>query len=317
MSKNTKTSAQHRTLSESDFDPNADSSASDADATYSGIELDLGTAHLMAPTGGPPSPHAAAEAADGGATLVLPSSPPSNTIDLQARRAQAKGMVDRQTGTELRPIQAPLGFDPMATARASSGESSLRESEILKIAQNRIEELEREIDRLRRESERMASAGDALRRRADELSARSESLEAQTRETTKARDEEEKIFRTQLASKERETSEQRAKIEELENRLDFNFKKIRVRERELEHRLEIMKIESATLASAKDKALLDLRRQVDQLSHDAEHAKARSQEMYSQFREKQETVRRVVRALRIALTMLEGEDESGGSNKQG
>ena len=71
-----------------------------------------------------------------------------------------------------------------------------------------------------------------------------------------------------------------------------------------------MKMESTTLISTKDKMILELKRQLDQLSGEADQNKTKSQEMYNQFREKQETIQRVVRALRIALMILEGEDEN-------
>jgi hypothetical protein len=74
-------------------------------------------------------------------------------------------------------------------------------------------------------------------------------------------------------------------------------------------------MESATLVSTKDKMILDLKRQIDQLSHESEYAKQKTQELFNQYKDKQETVRRVVRALRIALTILEGDEEGGPSKK--
>jgi chromosome segregation ATPase len=259
--------------------------------------------------------------------VLSPPAPPAstfNTIDLAARRErmEARSFVDSKTGTELRgradAIPAALSsasvrFGTAAGHGAGGAEASLKQAESLRIADNRIRDLEEEIEGLRRENERLASAGDALRRRADELAARGETLESQARETAKARDEEARVFRSQFSAKEREAAEGRAKIEELEHRLSVKFNNIRVRERQLEHRLEIMKMENATLASAKDKMILDLRRQIDQLAHESENAKGKSQELFNQFRAKQDVVRRVVRALRLALTMLEGEDDS--SNK--
>ena len=69
-------------------------------------------------------------------------------------------------------------------------------------------------------------------------------------------------------------------------------------------------MESATLVSTKDKMILDLKRQIDQLTHEHDYAKTKTQELFNQYKDKQETQRRVVRALRIALTILEGDDET-------
>jgi esterase/lipase len=93
--------------------------------------------------------------------------------------------------------------------------------------------------------------------------------------------------------------------------LESNFRKIRVRERDLEHRIEIIKAESQSIAASKDRMILELKRQIDQISSELNHAKAQVQETFGQFKERQETARRAVRALRIALTVLEGEEDSG------
>ena len=202
-------------------------------------------------------------------------------------------------------------------AAFSSAEASLKQSESLRVAQKRITELEQELERIRRENENLSTAGDTLRRRTDELLSKTEQLESQSRESEKIHEEEKKVFRGQLHQKDRDSMDLRQRLEEMEGRLENNFKKIRVRERELEHRLEIIKMESATLIAGKDKMILDLKRQIDQLSHENSYGKQKSAELFNQYKGKQDTIRRVVRALRIALTILEGdEDASSGSNKK-
>jgi hypothetical protein len=232
--------------------------------------------------------------------------------------------IDRMMLTEIRPSSAkareaaqknPL---PAAKARVASGaiptfssaEASLKQSESLRIAQFRISELEHELDRIRRENEKLSSAGETLRRHSEELRSRAENIEQDKRESERILEEEKRVMRGQLMQKERENIEFRQRLEETEGRLESNFKKIRVRERELEHRLEIVKMESATLVSTKDKMILDLKRQVDQLNSESDYSKQKAQEMQGQYKEKQETIRRVVRALRIALTILEGDEQN-------
>jgi hypothetical protein len=227
--------------------------------------------------------------------------------------------VDRGGATEIRGgglKLTPQSSSPQgnvfsaASAVFASSEAALKQSESLRIAQGRITDLESELERLRRENEDLAAAGETLRRRTDELISKAESLEIREREAQRIAEEERKVFRGQLQGKDRENAELRARVEEIELRLESNFKKIRVRERELEHRLEIVKMESQTLVTTKDKMILELKRQLDQLIHENDLAKSKSQEMYNQNKDKQETLRRVVRALRIALTILEGDDET-------
>ena len=57
--------------------------------------------------------------------------------------------------------------------------------------------------------------------------------------------------------------ENRLEKEQLESRLDSNLKKIRVRERELENRLELVRLENFSLQRAKDEHLLGLKREND------------------------------------------------------
>ncbi len=193
----------------------------------------------------------------------------------------------------------------------SSAEAVLRQSENLRVAQKRISDLERELERVRRENENFRSAGETLRRRLDELQARAESSDVNVQEIRKIADEEKKVLRGQITSRDRDLADLRGRLDDAEGRLEANFRKIRVRERDLEHRVEIIKAESQSIAASKDRMILELKRQVDQVTAELGRSKSQVQETYGQFKERQETVRRAVRALRIALTVLEGEDDSG------
>ncbi|MDX9730536.1 MAG: hypothetical protein RBT63_02090 [Bdellovibrionales bacterium] len=219
--------------------------------------------------------------------------------------------------TEIRPNSPGAKFREEArqvqpgAAIFSSAEAALRQSENLRVAQKRISDLENELERVRRENESLRSASETLRRRMSELQANAESAELNTQETKKIAEEERKVLRGQIASRDREIAELKTRIDDAESRLESNFRKIRVRERDLEHRIEIIKAESQSITASKDRMILELKRQIDQLNSELSHAKAQVQETFGQFKEKQETARRAVRALRIALTVLEGEEESG------
>ncbi len=252
-------------------------------------------------------------------------SPEDRTMKIPKPRIEDethKARVDSRTATEIRLSSMTNGNSKQFSApaipgmAAGSADASLRQSESLRIAQNRILDLENELERIRRENEQLAAAGETLRRRADDLASKSENLDSSLRDKEKIYEEERKLLRSHLHGKDRELSDQKQKLDELEQRLESNFKKIRVRERDLEHRLEIAKVEHASLLSSKDKMILDLKRQVDQLTNEADYSKAKSHEMYNQFKDKQDTVRRVVRALRIALSILEGEDDSSAPQKR-
>ena len=195
-------------------------------------------------------------------------------------------------------------------AGSSATEASLAQSENLRVAQERILELEEEVERLRRENEQLLAAGETLKRRADELVSRSEKSEADLNEFSLLQREERRLMQENLSTKNREISGLKQKIEELEMRLESDLKKIRVRERELENRLELTKMEEAALVRNKDDIILDLKRRIDQLSLETENYRNRSLDLHKKIDTDQEKLRRTVRALRLALSMLE--DGDGG-----
>ncbi len=215
-------------------------------------------------------------------------------------RANSPGARFREEARQAQP----------GAAIFSSSEAALRQSENLRVAQKRISELENELERVRRENESLRSAGETLRRRTDELQAHAENAELNTQEAKKIAEEERKVLKGQIQSRDREISEMKSRIDDAENRLESNFRKIRVRERDLEHRIEIIKAESQSIAASKDRMILELKRQIDQISSELNHSKAQVQETFNQFKDKQETARRAVRALRIALTVLEGDEKA-------
>lgn len=194
---------------------------------------------------------------------------------------------------------------------AGVADVKLAQSENLRFAQEKILDLESEVERLRRENEALAAAGETLRRRADELLSKSESLEHRLRDSHSDHAEEKQILMDSLSERNKAVEGLQLKIDELEMRLNVNIKKIRVRERELENRLELVKMESSAVVRSKDEIILDLKRQVDQLAHELENYRDKGQELNKRLADRQEVLRRTVRALRIALTMLEGsEDET-------
>jgi hypothetical protein len=213
------------------------------------------------------------------------------------------------SGSLSASVQSKFNSD-VQIAASSPIEAILKQSESLRIAQTRISSLEEELDKLRRENSQLSSAGEILRRRADELLSQTESLDYKVQEANVIFEEEKKVLKAQLANKEKDLEARKQKIDGLEQRVNTQFESIRRRERELEHRLEILKIENQDILNGKDKMILDLKRQVDLLNNEAVYSKERTQELYSQHKNKQETIRRVVKALRMALTILEGDEDS-------
>ncbi len=192
----------------------------------------------------------------------------------------------------------------------TSLDASLAQSETLKIAQTRIKELEIEIDRLRTENDDLASAGDVVTRRVEDLQIRVHRLEKEKSELADQSKNEQLILKGNLQFKDAELSKAKVKLDDLDMRIKSDFRKIRVRERELENRLELVRGEKQALMRAKDEKILDLQRRLDQYKSELDLYRSKVQDLNKIMESQHDQMQKTVRALRIALVNLEHEDSS-------
>lgn len=184
-------------------------------------------------------------------------------------------------------------------------DASLVQAENLKLAQNRILDLEKEVERLRSENEELASAAEIIKTRSDEYYIQLGKAEKERQEVEESHRAEVLVLKGNLQYKETEVAKARLKVDELETRLKNDFKKIRVKERELENRLELARAEKAALLRSKDEYILDLKRKIDQLQSELDNYRSKVLELNKTLDSNQEQFKRTVRALRLALTNLE------------
>lgn len=210
------------------------------------------------------------------------------------------------------PIEPKVSFGG-GIGKNSSFENQFAQAENLKIAQQRILELEKEIERLRKENEVFASAGEISKQKVEDLITKVHQLEKQKHSLKETNESELQIFKEGLLVKDSEIHRLKSKVEELESRLSNDLRKVRVRERELENRLELSKAEKAALLSAKDETILELKRKTDSLQNEIENYQNKIIELGQRIELNQEQFARTVRALRIALTNLEVSDSTGPS----
>ena len=187
---------------------------------------------------------------------------------------------------------------------------SLKQSENLRVAQERIIALEEEIDRLRKENEELISAGDIFRERIDKITIQNDNLKKSYEENREEFQEEKRTLMNTLNDQSREMDKVAIKNKELEKRLSNNIQQIRVRERELENRLELIKLDTQTLVREKDQYILDLKRQIDKIKIDLETQKNRYTETEQKLKGQKNQTRRATRGLQMALHILKGHDFS-------
>lgn len=192
----------------------------------------------------------------------------------------------------------------------TSMDASLVQSENLKLAQQRILDLEKEVEKFRAENEELASAGEIIHSRVDEYAIRISALQKDKKEIEESHHSEVMILKGSLQYKETEVGKARVKVEELETRLKADFKKIRVKERELENRLELVRAEKSALVRSKDEYILDMKRKIDQLQSELDNYRGKVLELNKTLESNQDQFKRTVRALRLALSNLEVKEEN-------
>jgi DNA repair exonuclease SbcCD ATPase subunit len=192
-------------------------------------------------------------------------------------------------------------------AGGESVEGLLKQAEHLRLAQEKINELESEIEDLRRENDELLSAADTFKALSEEYFEQLEKLKVEILDSRETAQQEIRILKESLHERDKQANELKQTNADLKSKVETNFKQIRKRERDLEYRLELAKVEETTLLKTKDKTILELRRRIDKLDQEMEAYREKNKEHYQKLQQQQQTVRGVVRALRIALTRLEGD----------
>jgi chromosome segregation ATPase len=193
----------------------------------------------------------------------------------------------------------------------SAMDAHLVQAENLKLAQNRLNEFEKELEKLRGENESLYSATEVAKDQVEQLSSKVLRLERQSKDDHDTHEQELEIYKNSLSEKDAENLRLRQKVQEMEARLSADLKKIRVRERELENRLELSKLEKSALVRSKDETILDLQRKIDQLTHELDAYKNRCVDLNEKIEGHHDQLSRTVRALRLALTNLEVNENTG------
>lgn len=203
------------------------------------------------------------------------------------------------------------GRNPASSAGQQS-EVALQQAATLDLAQARINELTEEKERLEEEVRLLVSAGSIAKRQEDEMQAKLYEAERVKNDVLQMAELEMKILKESLMDKDREFNKLKKKLDEMDGRMHNDLKKVRVRERELENRLELARMEKSALVRTKDESILDLKRKLDEYASNLEQEKHKSAELQRKIDAQQDQLGRTVRALRVALTNLEsGETTSG------
>ena len=222
--------------------------------------------------------------------------------EITAGRSQSKEAEKVSYGDVYENDSLHLNGSPSETV-----DGLLKKSEHLRIAQEKINDLENEVEDLRKQNHELANDAESIASLNESYSAQIENLKMELTHVKLTLGEEAKILRHSMYEKERTIAELKQTNGDLKSKVEHNFKSIRKRERDLEYRLELAKVDEAALLKSKDKMILDLRRELEKKDQEKTAFERKNKEHFQKIQEQQQTVRTVVRALRIALTRLEGD----------
>lgn len=230
------------------------------------------------------------------------------------------------TGFQIKPEENLDGKVKVSVGQSSrsSGFSSwsggidgnLNQAENLRMAQEKIIEIENENERLRRQNEELIAASEILKERSDLMMSQLSEYKNDREGLEQSFKNEMTLLKNHLVRKDAELKKAQFKVEELEARLKFDLKKIRVRERELENRLELVRAEKNAISKNKDEQILDLRRKMDVIQMEVDSYRQKCVELNKQIENSQDSFKRTTRALRLAMANLELQEENKGQLKK-
>ncbi len=275
-----------------------------------------------------PDPHVGTVAVEGLAHALRAEDQKlsSQVSSARSRSGDSEGTV-AVTGFQIKQednLEGKVKVSIGKPGRSSSGysswgggvDSNLSQAENLRMAQEKILDLENENEKLRRQNEELIAASEILKERSDLMTAQLTEYKNDREGLEQSFKNEMTLLKNHVARKDAELRRAQIKVEELESRLKFDLKKIRIRERELENRLELVRAEKNAISKNKDEQILDLRRKMDLIQMEVDSYRQKCIELNKQIETSQDSFKRTTRALRLAMANLELQEENKGQLKK-
>jgi hypothetical protein len=195
-------------------------------------------------------------------------------------------------------------------------EAALKQSEYLRLAQSKVRELEKKLFDVLKENESLSASAIVLQKKHDQMVNQLDVLKQDHKAQIENYKDELVLKDKVIKAMEKEREELLKKQDELKTLMGERVQQIRVRERELENRLEILQHEGDVVITTKDENILELKKQIDQLNYELENFKIQSRELNKDLQNQREQMRRSIKALRLALSLLENQELDGNELKK-
>ena len=107
-----------------------------------------------------------------------------------------------------------------------------------------------------------------------------------------------------------------AKREKLEQRVRIDFNQVKLREKELEAKLEMLSIDVDSQVHARDQKILELRRKIDALEFNMENVSIKEQKSMEDKRKVEEKLNKIMKTLRHSIKNLEDDIDQADDDSQ-
>lgn len=231
-----------------------------------------------------------------------PPPAPKNTSQTKTK-SHRENVMDMVAARKVQML-TKSGVDPFSSP--SPLQMHLIQSESLRIAQDKLTDLEMELNELRQKNEAIVSASSVLKDKNDFLKTKLEDLKYNVKEEKNSYKDEKEVLLSALEEAKTQINQLKNKTHELETRLSSDLYGIRNRENSLESRIEILKMENSVLQREKDKKIIEQRRQIQNITSNLDGVHKKNQDLKTLNSQLQENSSRTVSVLRATIYNLEG-----------
>ncbi len=178
-----------------------------------------------------------------------------------------------------------------------------------------------ELDKGENTIKRLSMENEDLYHQINDLKKRVETQDQELQHAGKSREGEVEQLRFEVKTKidrikfvEDRLNDSAQQYEKLKERVRLDIRKIRVREKELESKLEILKKDSETLIGARENKILELKRKIDLLEFNYDTLQDKNDMEKQNVVKANEKIDRVLKVLKLALGVIEAEGDQGTSS---
>lgn len=196
-------------------------------------------------------------------------------------------------------------FKAPSLTNPESPHADILTHQAIKLTEEKALRLESELEKISLQYETLDTEHQLLVKKNEELTLKLASLQEELENLREQRATEQDLANQALVLKEQELLNYQEKTQQLENKLKNEFRHTRSFERELENRIEILKVEKGAISQAKDAKILELQKKLEEELSENQNLREKIELLQNSLTQKQDQSKRTYRALKLALTNLE------------